>query len=123
MRYSSLGLLAALLVPVLAEDCDPNAPYVVKPYDGKTTDDPAMTKRLVSYWAESICFKRSDGSEPKLEDQCKDVCIPGRGQDKDQAVLSSTSCIFGDAPWSDLRTGKPLLCGTDKDFKGTSIFR
>lgn len=133
MRYSftSLALLAGITVSSFAQDCDPNAPFVLEPYDGETTEDPGMTSQLIDYWSESTCYKMSDGSQPNIKEQCKDICIPGGGEDegegededKKKTVTSSQSCIFGDAPWSDARTGKPLLCGTDKDFQGTSLLR
>jgi hypothetical protein len=114
-----LCLLVSFAVSGIAEDCDPNAPYFVQPYDGETTKDPAMTKQLIEYWSENTCYKKSDDSEPSMTIQCKNVCFPSADDDKGGAVLSSSTCNFGSSPWSDARTGNPLLCGADKNFAGT----
>jgi hypothetical protein len=116
-----VGLLFTFAVFSVAEDCDPDAPYFVKPYDGETTTDSALTSRLVDYWSQSKCFMHSDDSEPSIKQQCKDVCLPGGDDGKGGAVLSSSTCNFGNSPWFDGSTGKPLLCGTDKNFAGKLI--
>jgi hypothetical protein len=118
MRFSRsyLSLLARLTALVLAE-CDPNASYQLVPYDGETSKDAKITSELVAYWSKNTCYKKSDGSEPNMKVQCKDVCFTGGGEGKGH-VLSSQSCIFGKSPWSDARTGNPLLCGKDKTHEG-----
>jgi len=115
MRVLSVFLmvLSGLVVSILAQTCDPNAPYVVQPYDGETTSDPESLKRLSRYWDENKCFKLSDDSEPTPEIQCKKVCQGGAKVEK----VSST-CNYGNSPWASYNTGKPLLCGTDKSFQG-----
>jgi hypothetical protein len=44
-----LGLLGSFTVLSIAADCNPNAPYIVQPYDGETTTDPALTTQLIYY--------------------------------------------------------------------------
>jgi hypothetical protein len=116
-----LSLLAGLAVPACAEECNPNASYVVSPYDGETTKDPGMSKNIAAYWSKSTCYKFSDNSGPDLKEQCKDICIPGTDASRDSALGPSTSCIFGNAPWIDGRSGNALLCGKDKDFQGDRL--
>jgi hypothetical protein len=119
--FAILGLLSSFAVSSIAADCNPNAPYIVQPYDGETTTDPALTTQLIHYWSKNTCYKKSDDSEPSMKQQCKDVCFPGADDGKGGAVLSSSTCNFGGSPWSDARTGNPLLCGADKNFAGTHV--
>jgi hypothetical protein len=120
MKHLSIicGLVIRFAVLSVAADCDPNAPFFVEPYDGETTKDPVLTTQLIEYWSRNKCYKKSDDSEPSVKQQCKDVCFPGAEDGKGGAVLSSSTCNFGSSPWSDARTGNPLLCGADKDFAG-----
>ena len=126
MKYAltCLTLLAGLAVSTLAEDCDPNAPYSLEPYDGETTDDLDMTSQLIEYWSDSTCYDLSDGTAPNVKEQCKDICFPGGtgddGASGGDAVVSSQSCNFGNAPWCEYPEGKPLLCGADQGYLGST---
>jgi hypothetical protein len=114
-----LGIFISFAIFSTAADCDPNKPYIVQPYDGETTTDAALTTQLIHYLSKNTCYEKSDDSEPSVKQQCKDVCFPGADDGTGGAVLSSSTCNFGSAPWSDARTGNPLLCGADKNFAGT----
>lgn len=52
--------------------------------------------------------------------QCKNICDDASdlANKREVHVEKAYACNFGNHPWADGRTGKPLLCGTDKDFSG-----
>jgi hypothetical protein len=118
--YVSVYLLASLTRFGHASNCDPNRPFNAVSYNGKPTNNTNFTSPLVAYWSQYACYIKSDGSEPNMKEQCKDVCIPGRGVNRthDGPIATSESCIMSNTPWSELRTGKPLLCGTDRTYNG-----
>jgi hypothetical protein len=116
--FTCLTVLVGLTVSAGAENCDT---YNVQPYDGETTQDQASLKRLANYWSKNTCFKYSDQSEPNMEDQCKDICFPKPSADDGKAITLSQTCDFGGGPWIDANSGKPLLCGKDKDYPCTLL--
>lgn len=118
--FSLLGLLAGLALTGLSHGCDPEAPFVPDPYDGETTKNLETVKRLTHYWSDNTYFKLSDDSEATPAVQCKNVCDSGSGgRGKREVEKVSSTCNFGKNLWSSYNSGKPLLCGTDKDFQGT----
>jgi len=101
MRHSFLSqllFLGVLAVPCLAQTAQP--PGI------EGIDDPNKAKKLIHYWADYACFSLSDGSEPKLEEQCKAACDLDAAPVSDTVVSSMTCWLNG--PESDFRLGLPL---------------
>jgi hypothetical protein len=82
--------------------------------DDPTKPDAAIDSNLISYWSKSTCYKRGDGSEPTVKEQCKGVCFP---RPADSAMAAST-CWFGTSKWLDGSSGKELEDQT-KNIPGT----
>ncbi|KAF1962042.1 hypothetical protein CC80DRAFT_589491 [Byssothecium circinans] len=95
--FSSIVLFGSFAVSALAQERLPVNNDLTKP-------DPATNKRLTNYWAKSTCYKRGDGTEPNMKEQCKKVCFPS----PDPKKTSASTCLFGDAKWLDGSSGKPL---------------
>jgi hypothetical protein len=73
---SSFFLLTGLVVPVLAQICDPKAYDDTNRYGLEETNDPAVMSKLNEYLVDHLCIMYSDGTRQNVKEQCKSVCIP-----------------------------------------------
>ena len=126
MRYllyytsASLGVLVGLVTTGSSQGCDPNH-YQEPPFGQESPKDPSARRKLSDYYADLSCIEMSDGSEPNVKEQCKNVCPSGEDNGNGKTVVSSQSCIFNDAPWLDRTTGALVPCGEEKSYKGIGI--
>ncbi|USP75708.1 hypothetical protein yc1106_02982 [Curvularia clavata] len=103
-----------------AQSCDPNY-YQEPPFGQETPQDPSARRKLLEFYADLSCIEISDGSEPNVREQCKNVCPPGKNNEDGKTVVSSQSCIFNSAPWLDRTTGALVSCGEEKSHNGVMI--